>query len=897
MRFKSTFCIIVTLILCSNSARSNTDAVYQLANNCYTFYRIQDGQTFPANENVSNSKFFMKPSALGEFMIYHSSNKLLSLSNSNVVLHDLKPTHFKKYIIWEPEEVDSNRFVFRNASNGKYIQWNWWSWIPGVPDYIVKPQRDQATVFELILSDDCSEFPEAELNAVGTLHTGPNPDGTVWGITDLHDHSESQHFGGGYMYSGLSFSPYGIVDALGTCKSEHGNLGTWDFMGLAAGNSAKPHSCGASIPNPNALTDFIFNHHSEGYPDFKSWPTGPDPSHQKNYYQWLNRARYGGLRTITMFSVDNYAASKVFEVLVPVLRLVSPELHLPYPSILSGTESHQRTYERVMSLIDYVDAQEGGPGKGWLKLATSPAQAREEANKGNLCIILGMEIPDLFDCIDNSPTDPVCDRAYISERLDYYYDQGVRVIFPLHHIDTKLGGSKTFGMATELAQLLYNGTLREWEPCEASGGWGSYTPFLQSQMLGLPDFFSEIIIQIITGFDVDLPDLEPDQGYCNGRGLTESGVILVEEMVKRGMMFDLDHCSRPMLEDIVDILDRYNYPFILSHNRNTGDLGEFVYSRGGMMASSLEASTIGSQLPCSFHTSGDIFDQAITAMDLSETFTGLRAAAMTTDFFGTLAACAGRFSEYITCDHIEDPALWEASKISYPFTSFDGQFVFDKQKTGNKEFDFNEDGFAHIGMLPDYVRDIMNQGFEMEDVAAFHRSTEAFIRLWEQCELGAGLYEGPDKRNMAVASDADLYTHSISNEIDDAILQKEIYKAVIDHPLFANIPKSSIIDALYGNNGIDDNLSDTDVMESGDHVAVSVYPTLIHDQLTVESPLESDILITIVNASGQIVYKEYFKTIRYQKIEGLSNLSPGSYFITLTNTSGNIEGSFQLIKQ
>ena len=745
------------------------------------------------------------------------------------------------------------------------------------------------------IAEDCSEFPEAELNADGTVHTGPNPDGTVWGISNLHDHSESQHLSGGYMFSGMSYSPYGIMDALGTCEKEHGKFGTWDLVGMSTEGGSKPHACGAGLPNPNVISELIFNHHSKGYPDFESWPTGPDASHQKNYYQWLNRARLGGLRTITLFSVENYAGARMYNLFIPILRLISPELSPASTTILSGTESHEQTYERIISLINYVDAQEGGPGKGWLKLVTSPEQAREEVNNGNLCVILGIEIPDLFDCIDNSPTNPDCTRDYIRQKLDYYYDQGVRVIFPIHHMDTELGGAKIFTSTLELGQLLYNGNLIEWDPCEPLADYGSHTPFLQSQMLGIPDFFTEIIVQLLTGFDVELQDLDPNQTYCNGRGLTEAGVILVEEMIERGMMFDLDHCSKAMLEDIVEILDDYVYPFILSHNNYYEDLGEFVYSRGGMMSSSLHSSKQGSTLPCTFGTSGDFFGQAIEAMDLSETYTGLRAAPFTSDFFGTLAGCGPRFSDLYPCENIENPALWESSKVNYPFTSFDGQFEFDIQRTGNKAFDFNEEGLAHIGMLPDMIRDIMNQGYEMEDVAAFHNSTEALIRLWERSLDGSELYEGPNPEYITLASTRGVNTHS-THQIDEDLIREQIYNEVISNPLFADIPKSDIISALYGDNDEPSTSTGPEIANNISTSDIEVYPTLIRDQLTVDSELGSDIIITITNTAGSVVFNQYYQTIRNQKITGLSDLPPGPYYISITSASGDVNGSFQLVK-
>ena len=113
MRFQPILIWILLLSLPCTSMQASSDAVYQLANQCYTFFRVQDGATYPANVNEANSKYFMKPSALGEFMIYHNSDKLVSAAGDAVLLYNLKPVHFKPHVIWEPKEVAVNQVCFQ----------------------------------------------------------------------------------------------------------------------------------------------------------------------------------------------------------------------------------------------------------------------------------------------------------------------------------------------------------------------------------------------------------------------------------------------------------------------------------------------------------------------------------------------------------------------------------------------------------------------------------------------------------------------------------------------------------------------------------------------------------------------------------------------------------------
>jgi hypothetical protein len=52
-----------------------------------------------------------------------------------------------------------------------------------------------------------------------------------------------------------------------------------------------------------------------------------------------------------------------------------------------------------------------------------------------------------------------------------------------------------------------------------------------------------------------------------------------------------------------------------------------------------------------------------------------------------------------------------------------------------RDFDFNLDGLAHYGMLPDMLQDLKNVHLSLD---GFFRSVEAYIRVWERCdEVGA----------------------------------------------------------------------------------------------------------------------------------------------------------------
>jgi microsomal dipeptidase-like Zn-dependent dipeptidase len=55
-------------------------------------------------------------------------------------------------------------------------------------------------------------------------------------------------------------------------------------------------------------------------------------------------------------------------------------------------------------------------------------------------------------------------------------------------------------------------------------------------------------------------------------------------------------------------------------------------------------------------------------------------------------------------------------------------------RTGDRDWDFNTDGLAHYGLLPDMLQDLANVGLPSDVMSALFGSAEAYIGLWERCE-------------------------------------------------------------------------------------------------------------------------------------------------------------------
>jgi len=53
---------------------------------------------------------------------------------------------------------------------------------------------------------------------------------------------------------------------------------------------------------------------------------------------------------------------------------------------------------------------------------------------------------------------------------------------------------------------------------------------------------------------------------------------------------------------------------------------------------------------------------------------------------------------------------------------------------GNKTWDYNTDGFAHVGLYPDFVADLQAIGLTHDDLAPLFNSAEAYVRMWEKVD-------------------------------------------------------------------------------------------------------------------------------------------------------------------
>jgi hypothetical protein len=69
--------------------------------------------------------------------------------------------------------------------------------------------------------------------------------------------------------------------------------------------------------------------------------------------------------------------------------------------------------------------------------------------------------------------------------------------------------------------------------------------------------------------------------------------------------------------------------------------------------------------------------------------------------------------------------------VTYPFKSLDGQMTIDRQRTGERVFDYSQEGVAHYGLYAEWYEEVRKTGGPqiVEDML---RGPEAYLQMWER---------------------------------------------------------------------------------------------------------------------------------------------------------------------
>jgi hypothetical protein len=664
--------------------------------------------------DLAGSRFLFQATDLGSYLLYSPARTFLAAPGTGPgpTAYDATPSPRAD---WTVQRRADGTFTFTLA-DGRSLAGGTGGLTTGTTP----------TAFPLALTDGCSAYPEAEVNIDGDPFAGTTSFQEVRGYVDPHTHGMSHEFLGGRVICSPPWHRYGVAFALVDCPDHQ----------LAGGKGA-------------VLEDFLSGqtpgtgHDAVGWPSFGYWPNPHSLTHQGVYYKWLERSWRGGLRVYTNLLVENNVLCELY----PLKKNSCDDMN-----------SIRLQAKDMYALQDYIDAQYGGPGKGWYRIVTDPFQARQVINEGKLAVIMGIETSVPFGCNVKLGLS-TCSNAKIDAGLAEVRALGVRQMEITNKFDNALtgvaGDEGTTGSITNLGNFYNTGSFLQMQTCPSTYPAETHDklqgPLTAPDELPAQDALFGAIGSLNGLLSLNPLPIYPKGPHCNQRALTAQGQHLLDKMIDTQMLFDPDHMSVKARNAALDLYEDAaaagRHPGILSsHSWSTPDAYPRIYKLGGFVA------------PYAGDSAGFVekWRKHLEWADPRFYFGFGYGADM--NGFGAQGSPRGADA---------------ANPVTYPFTGLGGVRI-DREVSGERTFDINKDGVAHYGLYPDWIRDATN--LAGSDAAAFatdmERGAEAYLQTWERTYgIAPDACRNADQRLDVTSFRSQVRTGMTTRQVMDAVGQ------------------------------------------------------------------------------------------------------------------------------
>ena len=527
-----------------------------------------------------------------------------------------------------------------------------------------------------------------------------------------------------------------ISEALGNCSSTHGGWGVANTCGdhirsFVISGLFDDEFVNNLGDDPLKGGNVFGDHRHEGIEtnpfNFAYWPHQSSKVHQQMWWEWIKRAKeLGNLRVMVALTVNSELLAK----------------------ILNG-DSPQDDKASADLQIDEIIAFVGRHGD-FMEIAKTPADLRRIVGADKLAVVLGMEVDNIGNF--NKPGAAV-NELTVKAEIQRLYDKGVRYVFPIHLVDNKFGGTAVYedlfnfankfstnsflkvrqsnAVEYKLGEMsdagVFLATSKDVRPVLGALSTIPYPPAFNADPTS-PDFCMNPIpfngslgcwrtFKLLAGILNTPPEYQSydtiPKGHVNDTGLTSIGKFAVREMMKLGMMIDIDHMSDKSQADTLDIAEQPSnrYPINMGHNglqnrrasERIAALGTVkrVAALGGVFGMGTADSEEHNYDAQTFISS---FREVWTAMGSSP------AVALGTDVNGM-------------------ERLPRASKNIGPnfYTA-----AFPRGKTGTRSWDYTTEGVVHYGLMADFVRDVSRRDATVH--ANLMTAAEKFAQMWEKAD-------------------------------------------------------------------------------------------------------------------------------------------------------------------
>ena len=533
------------------------------------------------------------------------------------------------------------------------------------------------------------------------------------GYADLHTHPMvNLGFGGKLIHGGVDVGSLlpadsdcnhnvrakSINQALGNDKSTHGGFGAFDNP---CGDSLRAafidlfQTLNKAIETPD---------NSVGYPSFANYPKWNDISHQKMWVDWIRRSYDSGQRVLVALATHNSTLAAV----------ASGPGDGPNDDATSADLQIKEMKALVARHSDFME------------VAFSPADLRRIIAANKMAVVIGIEIDNIGN-FNKLMLNPV-PTPLITNEIKRLHDEGVRYIFPVHVLDNAFGHTAVYEDLFNYSNKREEGHFWELQCADPDEQidykfkpiLGDDVPSKAKEMLGA------LAKMVKVSLDLKAPKspvcVDPKNpsnkniGHKNIWGLNAEGRFAIKEMMKLGMLVDVDHMSEKGVYNTLDEAEKIpgGYPLVSGHtnirpyqgneNSRTSDQLERIGKLGGMFG-------LGSDgVPANFWAARyAIADDWIRGDKSKGPILSEGRVAFGTDLNGLVKGPPPRAGANIYKDG------------------------FSPSMTGDKTWDYRNDGVAHYGMLADFREDIRTVPVYGERVySSMLKNAEMFAQMWEK---------------------------------------------------------------------------------------------------------------------------------------------------------------------
>lgn len=557
------------------------------------------------------------------------------------------------------------------------------------------------------------------------------------GWVDLHAHPMVHlAFGGKLVHGGvdeLSVLPTNIqcrdwlmagsaAMALSDDRPSHGGK---DLLSFPCGDDLRKQViAGLQSANGALVTAGTFNPPAYGWPNFQHWPAWNDITHQKMWWEWVRRARDGGQRVMVALATNN--------------RTLGDAL-----SGLSPTDDKNSALLQLNAMKQFVARH-----PDFLEIALNPQQLANIVKANKIAVVLGVELDNIGNLNQRFPDEsPGAMQSRASSEIQQLYDQGVRYVLPIHLVNNRFGGAAIYQPLYNLANLRETGDYFN-ITCSIRGDDISFKhpQSLDSQIVAAATVKLGLFRPFPPPLQCPRPGISEGTGHRNSMGLTPLGFYAVKEIMRRGMILDIDHMSDIAVDQVLALAESIDagrgYPV------NSGHSG-----MRGMFGNAAETSRSKTQLFRIARLQGmfGLGSDGATAAGWSRQYQttmqimGFRSPDPARAVYQPGAIAFGTDLNGL----VKGPKPPGTRRPEYDAARFP-QPLPPPSRTGNKQWDYIADGVAHYGLLPEFVRDVsttgraglgFNPAGQPYDVTGdelvdqhLYLGADYFFRMWERSE-------------------------------------------------------------------------------------------------------------------------------------------------------------------